>query len=341
LTALTYGSPEYARQIVQFDLHLEIFGVFKEIKSADCLNSALECVSNIAASSLSFRDACIEIFSPKILIESCNLYSSLIPVVVQLLYSYSSFPLEGDHFSGLTQAVATFLGKINGRELETFLLTLVNLSQSENFDKFIDPPQIVKMIFLNLDHEHTKLTLVLLCSICERNVVANNSFIRRVLFLGLSPGKFMLSALSCELIRIILLKSAEFIELDLRPNVGRVVMSLTRDQPLIVRRFACKAVGAFTHVYPEYIPVMIELGLMECLRDMMGFDETELLVEALLILDCVFGNDMGEKGYLRAFDEMDGFECVMELLQSDVEEIRQTAEVFMLSWSPDIEIDPS
>jgi hypothetical protein len=223
-------------------------------------------------------------------------------------------------------------------EVESFVSVLVNLCDSEFFDRYIDHHQLTDLLFLNLGPAQVRELLVVLCSFCERNCVNDSSFIERFLFFALSEDR-LTSALSCELTRVVMLKSPDGIELDLRPNIGKVMLSLTRDQPLVVRRFACRAVGAFIYSYPEYIPFMVDLGLLECLRDMMCFEEAELVLEALLILDCVFTNDGEERRYLGTFVEMDGMEWARELLHSDNEEISQNAEVFLLSWNPVIEID--
>jgi hypothetical protein len=221
----------------------------------------------------------------------------------------------------------------------TFLLVCSNLADRETFDEILNVPELSELlravIFTKLDPSLLKPALWTLSWIFERNRITGSDIIQRLLFFVAFHNDANVAALACDTITVILRVSSETIESDIRPGIGKILIEGTGDRPVIVRRAALNALYTFAYVYPDYIPLLIDHDMLRILREMLDVDNWVIQTQGLLLLDCIFGNEMrdGRSDSRERFTELNGMSIVEDLLESDNPRLSEHAEAFLLTWN--------
>jgi hypothetical protein len=251
---------------------------------------------------------------------------------------------EVEMFDGIANVILAILRRglpKGGQQL--FLFILSNLVETLRFDEKLNAPEIEgfvrSVLFSVLDPSRLRPALWTLLWVYQRNKIKASDVVQRLLFLIAFHDDAHVAALACDTVGMILRGSSDIIELDLRPGIGKVLFEASSDRPIWIRKAALNALSMFASAYPEYVSLLVEHGLIPVLREMLDFDDWVLQVEALLLLDCIFANENGTDLRTR-FAELDGMSAVEDLLDSQIPDLSDHAEAFLLTWNSLLEIDP-
>jgi hypothetical protein len=343
MTILTAEHNEYSRDLMSAGVDDFLAQIHREVKSLDCGCFTLACVSNIGASCQAYRDKLLPRFPVASLISSDTNHPHMLSEVLHVCYSFSGwrFPIV-ESFGLLAEGLVALAPLIHRKQRKLFLFTLSNLADTVWSDHFFNVPPVstllIDVLFSETDPDLLRPLLWTLPFIYERNVITGNEIVQRILFLISFQSE--ISALACEVLGIIIRVSHEFIDVDLRPGIGRIVLDAANDHPMVTRKAALNTLYIFAYFFTEYVPFLIDHDLLPSLMNTIEIDDSVMQIQGLLLLDCIFGiqNASGHTYARDHFAAIGGMSVIESLLDSDIPELVEPAELFLLTWDGVLEL---
>jgi hypothetical protein len=341
MTVLTAEHNEYSADLMAAGAGGFLAGVQQDVRSVDCSCAVFACVANMAASSPLHRDAFIELFPPGALVAAARPHPQVMSEILHVCYAFSGWPFASPvAFENIANALLAILRLgLPKRAHQVFLWTCSNLADCHTFDRILNVPEISdvlrSVLFSILDPSILKPVLWTLSFIFERNRIAGLEIVQRLLFLITFHDDVHIVALACDTVAVMLRVSGDMINVACRCAIEKVLFAAADGRPILVRKAAFNALSIFAYVYPEYVPLLIEHDLLRVLREMLDVDDWMMQTQALLLLDCVFGNESAERRSesRNRFSELDGMSVVEDLLESSIPRLAERAAAFLLAWN--------
>lgn len=302
LDRLSRSAPAYGHDLARIGFHAQLFEIFCKTEVPDLRSRALMCERNLVELSLENRNEMMEKWDLSSLIRCENVTYN----VLQLLYSISKYPMDQSHFADLAR-VATILAQSithhDEKLLQIFCMFLFNMSKSSWFCDFFSTPPICCILDSGLFGTQNPDIICRVLYI-EEKIYRNRSLtdvriVERVVQL-LESYRVSSSASQTKRDRVVILLGwfmelilsafPETVDTALQPRLGLTLLRHCLVAPVVVKEYLFDVLFRYACAWPEYIPLLIDNGLLSCISDLMDSTRPEPIEYIVMLLDCILGN---------------------------------------------------
>ena len=300
--ALIRADLRYAHNLVGVEFHQQLFGVFKGLEVVECRASVLKCERALVEISRESRDAMFEAWQiPALAGSQYTLFETL-----RLLFSLAKYPMDKTRYeelAKLAEEIAASLNRSDEKTLFAFCKFMCNMSQSSWFCEAFDNDNIRRVLDIGLFGTQNPDVLCsvvyILTNIYQSRDLTDARIPQRVVQLmesyDIKPGKeqkqrsrvlFFLS----QFLALLLSAFPHFIPPDARPRLGLMLLHYLQNASTMIKERLFDALYWYSSAYVEYIPMLIDNGLLACISDLLDGTRKETLRFCILLLDCILDN---------------------------------------------------
>ena len=300
--ALIRTDLRYAHNLVRVEFHQQLFGVFKELEVVECRASVLTCERSLVEISRESRDAMFEAWQiPALAGSQHTLFETL-----RLLFSLAKYPMDKaryDELAKLAEEIAASLNRNDEKTLFAFCRFMCNMSQAPCFCEAFANDNIRRVLDIGLfgtqNPDVLCAVVYILTNIYQSRDLTDARIPQRVVQLmesyDIKPGKeqkqrdrviFFLS----QFLALILSTFPHFIAPDSRPRLGLMLLRYLQSASTMMKERLFDALYWYSSAYVEYIPMLIDNGLLSCIADLLDGTRKETLRFCILLLDCILDN---------------------------------------------------